>query len=115
MLLSSKNVRDLGVIIDNKLNMQRHIRKTCRAAAFGISEIGKIRRFLNRQLTERLINVFVTSHVDYCNSLYSGLPNSTLAPLQHVQNTAARLVTKSRKHEHITPILNSLHWLLGSC
>ena len=43
--------------------------------------------------------------------LYSGLPNSSLAPLQHVQNTAARLVTKSRKHEHITPILNSLHWL----
>ena len=76
-----------------------------------ISKIGKIRRCLNRQSTERLIHAFVTSHVDYCNSLYSGLPNSTLAPLQHVQNTAARLVTKSRKHEHITPILNSLHWL----
>ena len=68
-------------------------------------------RFLNRQSTERLIHALVTSHVDYCNSLYSGLPNSTLAPLQHVQNTAARLVTKSRKHEHITPILNSLPWL----
>ena len=110
-VISSKNVCDLGVIIDNKLNMQQHIRKTCRAAAFGISKIGKIRKFLNRQSTERLIHAFVTSHVDYCNSLYSGLPNSTLAPLQHVQNTAARLVTKSRKHEHITPILNSLHWL----
>ena len=44
-VISSKNVRDLGVIIDNKLNMQQHIRKTCRAAAFGISKIGKIRRF----------------------------------------------------------------------
>ena len=110
-VISSKNVCDLGVIIDNKLNMQQYIRKTCRAAAFGISKIGKIRRSLNRQSTERLIHAFVTSHVDYCNSLYSGLPNSTLAPLQHVQNTAARLVTKTRKHEHITPILNSLHWL----
>ena len=28
-----------------------------------------------------------------------------------MQNTAAGLITKSRKHEHITPILNSLHWL----
>ena len=101
-VISSKNVRDLGVIIDNKLNMQQHIRKTC-AAAFGISKIGKIRKFLNRQSTERLIHAFVTSHVDYCNSLYSGLPNSTLAPLQHVQNTAARLVTKTRKHEHYYP------------
>ena len=79
--ISSENVRDLGVIIDNKLNMQQHIRKTCRAAAFGISKIGKIRKFLNRQSTEKLIHAFVTSHLDYCNSLYSGLPNCTLAPL----------------------------------
>ena len=107
-VISSKNVRDLGVIIDNKLNMQQHIRKTCRAAAFGISKIGKIRKFLNRQSTERLIHAFVTSHVDYCNSLYSGLPNSTLAPLQHVQNTAARLVTKSRKHHYPYPEFSSL-------
>ena len=91
--------------------MQQHIKNTCRAAAFGISKIGKIRKFLNKQSTERLVHAFVTSHLDYCNSLYSGLPNSTLVPLQHVQNTAARLVTKSRKHEHITPILISLHWL----
>ena len=33
-----------------------------------------VRKFLNRQSTERLIHAFVTSHLDYCNSLYSGLP-----------------------------------------
>ena len=60
MLFPPKNVCDLGVIIDNKLNMQQRIRKTCRAAAFGISKIGKIRKFLNRQSTERLIHAFVT-------------------------------------------------------
>ena len=49
--------------------------------------------------------------MDFCNSLYFGLPNSTLAPLQHILNTAARLVTKTRKYEHSTPVLRSLHWL----
>ena len=42
---------------------------------------------------------------------FSGLPHSYLLPLQRMQNTAARLVTLSRKSEHITPILRSLHWL----
>ena len=91
--------------------MKQHINNTCRAAAFGISKIGKLRKYLNKQSTERLIHAFVTSHLDYCNGLYVGLPNSTLAPLQRIQNTAARLVTKTRKHEHITPILKSFHWL----
>eukprot|EP00057_Strongylocentrotus_purpuratus_P002322 XP_003724284.1 PREDICTED: uncharacterized protein LOC100888279 [Strongylocentrotus purpuratus] len=34
-----------------------------------------------------------------------------LTKLQHIQNTAARLLTRTRKYEHITPILRSLHWL----
>ena len=31
--------------------------------------------------------------------------------LQLVQNAAARMITKTRKREHITPVLASLHWL----
>ncbi len=31
--------------------------------------------------------------------------------LQTVQNAAARLLTGTRKYEHITPVLLSLHWL----
>ena len=89
--------------------MQQHIRNTCRAAAFGISKIGKIQTFRNdRQSTKRLIHTFVTTHL----TVYSGLPHSTLAPLQHVQFIAARLFTKSRKHILTTPSLNFLlHWL----
>ena len=34
-----------------------------------------------------------------------------LKKLQSVQNAAARLITCSRKYDHITPILSDLHWL----
>ena len=34
-----------------------------------------------------------------------------IGPLQRIQNAAARLVTGTRHHEHISPILRSLHWL----
>ena len=40
-----------------------------------------------------------------------GLPRYLIDRLQRIQNSAARLITGSRKYEHITPILKQLHWL----
>ena len=107
----SKLVRDLGIAVDDNLTLQQHIKNICKSASFGIFKIGKIRKLLDQPTTAKLTHAFVTSHLDYCNSIFSGLPRSHLQPLQRIQNTAARLVTLSRKSEHITPILRSLHWL----
>ena len=107
----AKSARDLGVIVDSFLDMKEHIRKMCRAASFGIFKIGKIRKFLDQKSTERLVNALVTSHLDYCNSLLIQLPASHLAPLQFIQNTAARLITRTRKYDRITPVILKLHWL----
>ena len=111
VITPSKDTRDLGVLLDDKLDMREHIRNTCRSAAFGIHKIGKLRRYLDQGTTERLVHAFVSSHLDYCNSLYVNLPISYIAPLQRIQNAAARLVSRTRKFDHITPVLRSLHWL----
>jgi hypothetical protein len=55
--------------------------------------------------------LIVTSRMDYYNGLLYGLPNTELIKLERVQNAAARLVTSTRKYDHITPILRELHWL----
>ncbi len=60
---------------------------------------------------EKLVTAFMTSRLDYCNALLAGCPASSINKLQIVQNTAARVLTMSRKYDHITPILQSLHWL----
>jgi len=57
-----------------------------------------------------LVQSFIC-HLDYCNSLFSGITDSLLMRLQSVQNAAARLVTGTRQRDHITPVLRQLHWL----
>uniref|UniRef100_UPI003AB0FBBA 1-phosphatidylinositol 4,5-bisphosphate phosphodiesterase beta-1-like n=1 Tax=Centroberyx gerrardi TaxID=166262 RepID=UPI003AB0FBBA len=49
--------------------------------------------------------------LDYCNALFTGIPGRSIQKLQYIQNSAARILMRVRKHEHITPTLLSLHWL----
>ena len=58
-----------------------------------------------------VIHAFVTNRIDFCNSLLYGLPDCELKKVQRVQNAAARLLTSTRKYDHITPVLRELHWL----
>ncbi|KAK0132375.1 hypothetical protein N1851_032741 [Merluccius polli] len=60
---------------------------------------------------ETVIHAFISSRLDYCNALFSGLPNSTTKSLQLVQNATARLLTRTRKFDNIIPILSFLYWL----
>ena len=70
-----------------------------------------IRTNFTKSSFESVIHAFITSRLDYCNSLYSGLPSSTLRPLQVAQNFAARILLQRSKFCHITPVLKELHWL----
>ena len=107
----SNEVKDLGVTLDRHLTLKTHINNICRSASRSIHQIGKIRNFLSRPATERLIHAFVSSKLDYCNSILLGLPSYELEKLQRLQNTAARLTVTAKKSAHITPVLKSLHWL----
>ena len=53
----------------------------------------------------------ISSHLDYCNSLLYGVSNSLIRKVQSVQNAAARLLTGTRRHKYISPVLRQLHWL----
>ena len=74
-------------------------------------EIHESQRFLSTDTTKALVHAFVTSRVDYCNSLLYGLPSSHLNKVQRVLNAAARLVCRAPRYCRITPLLYELHWL----
>lgn len=109
-LQSMHDARNLGVIFDLDLSFSKiffsNITKT---AIRQIRNIAKIRSFLSLSDAQTLIHAFVSSHFDYCNSLFYGLPQKSINCLQLVQNIAARVLTKTRKYEHISPIMASLH------
>ena len=66
---------------------------------------------LDRESTEKLVHAFVSSKLDSMNSILFGLPKLQLEKLKRIQNSAARLVTLSKKSVHITPTIQELHWL----
>ena len=107
----STTVKSLGVTLDPSLSMERHVVNICRAAYFELRRISTIRRYLTTDATKTLVCSFVLSRLDYCNSLLSGSSLSLTDRLQKVQNNAARLILKGRKFDHVTPLLQSLHWL----
>ena len=108
---SSKGARNLGVFLDSRFDMDTHVNHVCKSCYAQIRQIGRIRQYLSTHATKSLVNSLVTSRLDYCNSLLNGVSKTTLNKLQHVQNTAARLVTRNSRYCHITPVLKELHWL----
>ncbi len=109
--VTSSTVKNLGVILDSNLSFEKHISNVTKTAFFHLRNIAKLRNMLPVSDAEKLVHAFMTSRLDFCNALLGGCPASSINKLQIVQNAAARVLTRSRKYDHITPILQSLHWL----
>ncbi len=107
--VTSSTVKNLGVILDSYLSFENHISHVTKTAFFHLRNLAKLRKMLTDE--EKLVHAFMTSRLDYCNALLGGCPASSIKMLQIVQNAAARVLTRSRKYDHVTPILQSLHWL----
>ena len=105
------SVRDLGVLFTANLSAERQVNAMSAACYFHLSNISAIRKCLTKDATEKLIHAFISSKLDFCNSLLVNLPAQLISKLQRVQNAAARIITGTPRREHITPILQQLHWL----
>jgi hypothetical protein len=110
-IIPTDNAKNLGVIFQSDLSLTNHISAVVKSCFFHIRDLKRIRSCLSRNTATSIANAFVQSRLDYCNSLYFGLPKRSIYRLQKVQNCLARVVFRSSRHSHITPVLKSLHWL----
>lgn len=86
VIYPSSQARNIGVIFNDTL-LSSHINSVWKSAYYHLRNIARIRKYLSRKSIEILIHAFVSSKLDYCNSLLYGLPK------KDVQNTAARCCT----------------------
>jgi len=87
------------------------VKRVVQTGCLHLRNIGQVRNKLTESSTKSLVQSLVISRLDYGNSLLCGLPIDLVTKLQLVQNKAARLVTLTKKRDHVTPVLCRLHWL----
>ena len=63
-------------------DFSEHVKMTCKIVFFRICGIAEIRRYLSHDTAKTIVHAYITSRLDYCNTLYCGLPKYLIDRLQ---------------------------------
>ena len=98
-------------IFDSDMSFSDQINSLSKSCHFHIRDIRRNRHLLPLSAATALANSLLSSKLDHCNSLYSGISQANLNKLQRIQNSLARVITNTSKYQHIAPTLTKIHWL----
>jgi len=107
----SESVKILGVTLDRHLTFNTHVQNVCKSVHYHTRALRHIRSSLSTDMARTVACALVNSRLDYANSVLYGTTASNIAKLQRAQNALSRVVTYTRRTEHIRPVLQNLHWL----
>jgi len=107
----SDSARILGVVVDSRLSMADHVSSLCRSVYYQLRQLRPVVRSITEDAAKMVAHAIIFSRLDYCNSLLCGIAGNLLQKLQSVQNAATRLIMRTGRRQHITPVLQELHWL----
>ena len=108
-LIPAQTVKDLGVTFDKNFNFNEHILKTVSSCMSSLGQISRVKHVLKKELLVTVINSLVFSKLYYCSVVWSSITDRNVRKLQGIQNFAARIISGTRKYDHITPVLKELH------
>ena len=91
--------------------MGNHFTQLSRSLNFQISNLNRIRRFLDFNSCHNAVRILILSKLDYCGALLNGMSHKDITRLQRIQYRCARLIFKNPKRTHSSPLLKELHWL----
>jgi len=69
----SGSASNLHVTIDSQLTMSDHVTSLCRSCFFQLRQLRQVRSSLTTETTQTLVHAFISSRLDYCNSLLYGI------------------------------------------
>ena len=109
-----KQVKNLGVIVDQKLSFKSQINKVCQLGYFMLKNLWRISdKISSIELRIQIIHSCITSHIDYCNSLFVNLPQCDINKLLMLMNASVRFIYSLRRSKDIsiTYYLKKCHFL----
>ncbi len=83
--VNSFSVRNIGVLYESNLSFKSHIYSICKTVFFHLKNISKLRPMLSTSNAAMLIHEFMTSRLDYCNTLLGSCTARLINKLQMVQ------------------------------
>ena len=98
-------------VMDSDLTFKTHVKKKCATAMLNLQRIKNIRKDVSKESCAKLVVRLCMLHLDYSNSILSGLPDCTINQMQCIQNYVAKLVLGKTKYDSSTASLAELHWL----
>lgn len=111
-IMFQKNIKSLGLVIDQDLRFTDHINKKLRSAYISLKLIYQNRTVLSRPLKSMLCDSLVLSQLNYCDTIYGPcLTKSDAVRVQRLQNSCLRLIFGVRKFDHISHYLRTNGWL----
>ena len=111
-ILSPIYVLHCVIVADAMLRARIMPQKVAASTCFcKLRRLRQIKRHIAVDAMKHLVAAVILDRLDYCNSVLAGLPWSTIAPLQRVQNAAASLVLSLSLRDHVSPAFVELHWL----
>lgn len=111
VLTPVKCCKDLGITLDGYLSFDDHITSLSSSLLGKLCQINRVRHLFSKRVLNVIINSLVFSQLFYCSTVWSGTTIQNIQKLQLVQNFAARILTETRKYDHISPVLENLGWL----
>ena len=99
--------------ISSDLSLDKHVSMICATCFFWLRQLRRVRQSLDTESVRTFVHAFITSRIDYCNTVLAGAPKYTTNKLQRVLNVAARLVSNTKKFDRgLSRLLHTdLHWL----
>ncbi len=108
---SSNSTKNLGIIFDKEMTLHEHVNYICKKGFYHVKDLFALRKFLNQKETNTAAHAFVTSILDYGNSLFYGISQYLIEKMQVLQNAAVRAVVRKRKFDKISKDRMDLNWL----
>ena len=94
IITASESVKLLAIIIDNKLNFNKHISKSCKKVSQKIHALARISNFMSTEKLRKIMKAFIDSQFGYCPLIWMFCSRTLNNRINQLRERALRLVYK---------------------